>query len=94
MPSVFVIRPFTASRQIGNSVDFDRVQEELIDPAIRGFGLENLAERIMLRGPIQFTPLDALARADIVISDISVLDVQVFSELGLYALRCANNGSL
>lgn len=81
----FIIRPFGTKQEI----DFDRVERELIAPALAeaGFTGGTTAE-ILEAGNIRTDMFELLLLADLVIADISVDNANVFYELGLrHALR-------
>jgi hypothetical protein len=92
--SCFVVRPFglrsyQASAGRTCQVDYQRVHDELIAPAMRLAGLEgNTTEDIAQAGNIREDMFALLAHADVVIADISLHNANVFYELGArHALR-------
>ncbi len=82
---VFVVRPFGTK----NGIDFDQVQRELIAPAMARLGLQGgTTEPITRAGNIRADMFGLLAKADMVIADISIHNANVFYELGArHALR-------
>lgn len=90
MTHAFIIRPFgikTDSAQ--KEINFDRVQEELIDPAIAASQLRgSTTGKIIDSGNIREDMFALILEADIVICDITILNANVFYELGIrHALR-------
>jgi len=92
--SGFIVRPFgqrTVRPQAGEpyQVDFERVQRELITPALLGAGINgNTTETLLEAGNIREDMFQLLAHADVVIADISLHNANVFYELGArHALR-------
>jgi hypothetical protein len=83
--SAFVVRPFGTK----NGIDFDKVHRELIAPAMARLGLQGgTTEPITRAGNIRADMFGLLAKADIVIADISIHNANVFYELGArHALR-------
>jgi hypothetical protein len=81
----FVIRGF--GQKAG--VDFDRVHEELIGPALREVGADgDTTGEIVEAGNIREDMFREIVLADIVVADISVHNANVFYELGVrHALR-------
>jgi tetratricopeptide (TPR) repeat protein len=90
---VFVVRPFGTKavlKKAANgtleqiSFDFDRVQTELIDPALKDLQLDGgTTGRIFTSGEIRTDMFSELLLADLVIADISVHNANVFYELGI-----------
>jgi hypothetical protein len=91
---VFIVRPFGVKqviRKVGGgevqelvSFDFDKVQAELIDPALRALKLDGgTTGRIFSAGEIREDMFSELLLADIVIADISIHNANVFYELGI-----------
>ena len=93
--SGFIVRPFGRRRvQPANGaapyeLDFDRVQQDLIDPAMRQAGIAgSTTGSILQAGNIREDMFQMLAHADMVIADISLHNANVFYELGArHALR-------
>lgn len=81
----FIVRPFGTKQ----GIDFDLVDKELIQPALRSAGI--LGETTMAiaeAGNIREDMFAKLLTADLVIADISVHNANVFYELGIrHALR-------
>lgn len=82
---VFVIRPFGTK----SGIDFDWVHTELIEPAMKALKLRGgTTEPIARAGNIRADMFELLAKADIVIADMSIHNANVFYELGVrHALR-------
>lgn len=92
--SGFVVRPFgtrlvKAKDGKDYQVDFDRVQRELIDPAMQAAGIRGSTTEVIFKaGNIREDMFQMLAHADIVIADLSIHNANVFYELGArHALR-------
>lgn len=85
MASAFIIRPFGTQ----NKINFDRVENDLIDPALREFKIVGRTTGDSLKqGNIRTEMFQRLLTADIVIVDISIKNANVFYELGIrHALR-------
>jgi tetratricopeptide (TPR) repeat protein len=85
MPSAFVIRPFGTK----NGIDFERVESELIGPALTGHNLTGRTTGDSLKqGSIRTEMFHRLLTADVVIVDISIDNANVYYELGIrHALR-------
>lgn len=86
----FVIRPFGIKSDLaGNLIDFEKVERELIGPALSQLGITGrTTEEITEAGNIREDMFQLLATADLVIADISVHNANVFYELGVrHALR-------
>lgn len=90
MPLAFVIRPFGVKKdQKGNNVDFDRVYEKMIRPALEEveFSGGSMSE-IKETGNIREDMFRLIHAADLVICDLSIHNANVFYELGIrHALR-------
>ena len=92
--SGFVVRPF-GKRQVrakdgsAYEVDFDRVQRDLIDPAMQAAGIRGSTTEVIFKaGNIREDMFQMLAHADIVIADMSIHNANVYYELGArHALR-------
>lgn len=82
---VFVVRPFG----IKQGIDFDLVQDRLIDPAVKQLGIEGgTTGELLAQGNIRTDMFEQLLIADLVIADISIHNANVFYELGVrHALR-------
>lgn len=86
----FIVRPFgTKKDDQGNDLDFNKVAEELIGPALEAIGAEGRETLdIFESGNIRFDMFRRLLTADLVVADLSVRNVNVFYELGIrHALR-------
>jgi hypothetical protein len=83
----FIVRPFGTQRDI----DFDRVEAELISPALDRLGIAGRTTMDILRsGNIRTDMFQLLLVADIVIADLSIHNANVFYELGIrHSLRRA-----
>jgi hypothetical protein len=83
----FIVRPFG----VKSGIDFDRVERELIVPALQRLGIGGGTTGDILRaGNIRTDMFHALLVADLVIADLSIHNANVFYELGLrHALRRA-----
>lgn len=97
---VFIVRPFGTKQLIKKTsnltdtpevvfFDFDRVENELILPALTHLQLEGgTTGRIFESGEIREDMFSLLLLADIVIADISIHNANVFYELGIrHALK-------
>jgi hypothetical protein len=90
MGRAFVIRPFgTKKDSAGGEIDFDKVHRELIEPAVRGAGLGgSTTGEIVDAGNIRADMFALILEADLVVCDITILNANVFYELGIrHALR-------
>jgi hypothetical protein len=80
---VFIVRPFGTQQ----GVDFDRVEEALIRPAldrISAIGPEGgTTKEIIEQGNIREDMFRELVAADLVIADVSIHNANVFYELGI-----------
>jgi hypothetical protein len=85
MSSAFIIRPFGTKK----GINFDRVETELIGPALAGHRLVGRTTADSLKqGNIRTEMFQRLLTADVVIVDISISNANVFYELGIrHALR-------
>jgi hypothetical protein len=85
MLNVFIVRPF------GNKsgIDFDKIEKELIRPAMEQAGLTGgTTGEFLQQGNIRTDMFEQLLIADLVIADISIHNANVFYELGIrHALR-------
>src|SRR5918912_2075903 len=81
----FIVRPFNPRGEI----DFNRVQRELIDPALQRAEIAgDTTQQFVEAGNIRVDMFEQLLLADLVIADISVHNANVFYELGIrHALR-------
>ncbi len=85
MFNVFIVRPFGSKA----GIDFDRVENELIRPAMEQAGLTGgTTGRFIQQGNIRIDMFEQLLIADLVIADISIHNANVFYELGIrHAMR-------
>jgi hypothetical protein len=99
MPTIFIVRPFGNNRPVIKKnkdavpeivfFDFDKVEQDLITPAMNAAGLTGgTTQRIFESGEIKEDMFSGLLLADIVIADITIHNANVFYELGIrHALR-------
>ena len=82
---VFIVRPFGTKE----GIDFELVQQQLIDPALQQLGMEGgTTGELLAQGNIRAEMFEQLAIADVVIADISIHNANVFYELGVrHAIR-------
>lgn len=85
MLNVFIVRPFG----VKSGIDFERVETELIRPAMEQAGLSGgTTGELLQQGNIRADMFEQLLIADLVIADISIHNANVFYELGIrHALR-------
>lgn len=86
----FIIRPFGTKKDLkGNEIDFNKVADELISPALAAIGAEGRETLdIVESGNIRVDMFRRLLTADLVIADLSIHNANVFYELGIrHALR-------
>ncbi|MGD9511841.1 MAG: tetratricopeptide repeat-containing protein [Geminicoccaceae bacterium] len=86
----FIVRPFgTKNDKQGQPIDFDRVERELIAPALEAVELEGRTTgEIAAAGNIREDMFRMLIASDVVIADISIHNANVFYELGIrHAVR-------
>ena len=85
MLNVFIVRPFNTK----GGIDFERVEKELIRPALQQAGLSGgTTGEFLQQGNIRADMFEQLLIADLVIADISIHNANVFYELGIrHALR-------
>ena len=83
--NAFILRPFGTKA----GIDFDRVEAELVTPALLIVGMSGrTSSGIVQGGSIQEDTVELLLTSDLVLADISVPSMDVFYELGLaHALR-------
>lgn len=95
---VFIVRPFGVKKVLKEiagappeaiAIDFDKVQMELIDPALQQLKLEGgTTGKIFEAGDIREDMFSLLLQADLVIADITIHNANAFYELGIrHALR-------
>lgn len=90
MARAFVIRPFGPKKDSsGTEIDFERVHKELIGPALQAAELSGeTTSEIVDAGNIREDMFALIFEADLVVCDITILNVNVFYELGIrHALR-------
>ena len=76
----FIVRPFG----IKNGIDFDRVERELIRPALEGLGFSGgTTGEFIQQGNIRTDMFEQLLIADLVVADISIHNANAFYELGI-----------
>jgi hypothetical protein len=76
----FIVRPFG----IKQDVDFEKVHNELIMPALKKVGIKGgTTAPIVEQGNIREDMFSKLLTADLVIADISIHNANVFYELGI-----------
>ena len=88
--SCFVIMPFGEKKDVqGTLVDFDDIYDGFIAPTIEGLGYEcDRCDRVDESGNIHRRMFELLWNADLAIADLSLLNPNVFYELGIrHALR-------
>jgi len=85
MRRAFIVRPFdTKEVSPGRKVDFDRIDRELISPALAELGIHGRTTAdILSAGEIQGDMFERLVTAELVIADISIANANVFYELGI-----------
>ena len=85
MMNVFIVRPFGTK----SGIDFDRIETDLIRPAIEQAGLTGgTTGQFIQQGNIRTDMFEQLLTADLVIADMSIHNANVFYELGIrHALR-------
>ena len=85
MLNLFIVRPFGMK----SGIDFDRVEKELLRPAMELAGLTGgTTGEFIQQGNIRTDMFEQLLIADLVIADISIHNANVFYELGIrHALR-------
>jgi hypothetical protein len=89
-PLCFVLMPFgKKSDAAGNMVDFDRIYQEVISPAIEQAGLDPVrADEEMAGGIIHKPMFERLILCEYAVADLSTANANVFYELGLrHAVR-------
>jgi tetratricopeptide repeat protein len=93
MARAFVIRPFGKKKDsAGKEFDFEAIQTQVIGPAVVAAGLEgSTTGEIISAGNIREDMFAFILAADLVICDITLLNSNVFYELGIrHALRRRN----
>ncbi len=81
----FIVRPFGTK----NGIDFDRVDRDLIGPALAAAGIAGgTTAEFVEAGNIRADMFEQLLKANVVVADISIHNANVFYELGIrHALR-------
>ena len=90
MARAFIIRPFGTKKDSGGAeIDFERVDRELIRPALEAVNLGGgTTGEIVDAGNIREDMFGLIFEADVVVCDITILNANVFYELGIrHALR-------
>lgn len=90
MARAFIIRPFgKKTDSSGKEINFDQVHQELIGPALEATALGGgTTGEIVDSGNIREDMFQLILEADLVVCDITVLNANVFYELGIrHALR-------
>jgi hypothetical protein len=85
MKRAFIVRPFeTKEVSPGRNVDFERIERELIAPALEELKIHGrTTAEILHQGEIQSDMFHRLVTAQLVIADISMANANVFYELGI-----------
>ena len=80
----FIIRPFGKRKGGGFELDFDKVESDLIWPALQKLGAEGRTTgEILEAGNIRIDMFQELLVADVVIADITMNNPNAFYELGI-----------
>jgi tetratricopeptide (TPR) repeat protein len=90
MQRAFIIRPFgKKTDRAGREIDFEKISAELIEPALKAAGLGGgTTGEIIEAGNIREDMFGLIPKADIVLCDVTILNANVFYELGIrHALR-------
>ena len=90
MARAFIIRPFgTKKDSSGAEIDFERVDRELIRPSLEAVNLGGGSTgEIVDAGNIREDMFGLIFEADVVVCDITILNANVFYELGIrHSLR-------
>ncbi len=90
MQQAFVIRPFGKKKDTsGTEVDFERIHEKLIAPALNDAGLGGgTTGEIIEAGNVREDMFALIIEADLIVCDITIHNANVFYELGVrHALR-------
>ena len=76
----FIVRPFGIKKDI----DFDRVEQELIRPALAALNIfGGTTGKFIQQGNIRTDMFEQLLIADLVVADISIHNANAFYELGI-----------
>jgi O-acetyl-ADP-ribose deacetylase (regulator of RNase III) len=85
----FVIMPFGEKTDRGVTIDFDRILDELIQPAAEDAGLECIrCDRIAEAGSIHRDMFEHICHDEAAVVDITSLNPNVFYELGVRHALC------
>jgi hypothetical protein len=90
MQRAFVIRPFGKKKdRAGREIDFEDISEALIEQALKNVELGGgTTGEIIQAGNIREDMFGLIPKADLVVCDITILNANVFYELGIrHALR-------
>ncbi len=90
LPHAFVVMPFGRKKgPDGRWIDFNRIYQDLIKPALEEAGFESFrADEEAVSGDILTDMFQELLLADLVLADLSIDNANVFYELGIrHALR-------
>src|SRR6476646_10501831 len=86
----FIVRPFGVKKDLTQKdIDFDRVERELIAPALTRLDISGrTTAEILEAGNIRTDMFQRLLTAGLVIADLSIHNANVFYELGIrHSLR-------
>lgn len=86
----FIVRPFGKKiAKSGREIDFDLIEEKLIDPALSAAEIEGRTTgEIISQGNIRRDMFQRLLTADVVVADITVDNANAYYELGIrHAMR-------
>lgn len=89
-PLCFILMPFGKKKdENGNEIDFDKIYNEFIKPAIINTNLEPIrADEEQIGGIIHKPMYERLMLCDYAVADLSILNANVFYELGIrHAVR-------
>src|SRR5947208_15999286 len=89
-PLCFVLMPFGKKPDaVGNTIDFDRVYDEIIKPAIQRAEMEAIRADQEMGGGIIHKPMyERLILCEYAVADLTTANANVFYELGLrHAVR-------
>jgi len=79
-----VLRPFGVKGSVSGSIDFDRVDRDLLQPALLSAGIAvTTLDSAIVAGNVRGDALQRLLLSDIVVADISVANADVFYLLGV-----------
>ena len=86
MRRAFIIRPFGKKKdREGREIDFDGIQLNLIDPALRAAGvLPGTTGEIIEAGNIREDMFGLILEVDVVVCDMTIHNANVFYELGIH----------